>query len=95
MSVLDPALYQVDAASAPARLALKGIFAPPLTNLRAIDAVAVEFTAGYGDAGAVPQPIKQAILMTIADLCSHRGDDAALVGPQAQALLAPYRIFRL
>ena len=95
MSVLDPSLYQVDVASAPARLALKGIFAPPLANLRAIDAVAVEFTAGYGDASAVPQPIKQAILMTIADLCSHRGDEAALVGPQAQALLAPYRIFRL
>jgi len=39
-------------------------FAPP-TNLRAINAVEIAFTAGYGSASAVPQPIKQAILQSL------------------------------
>jgi uncharacterized phiE125 gp8 family phage protein len=95
MSVLDPSLYQVDAASAPARLALKGIFAPPLANLRAVNAVQIAFTAGYGGADAVPQPLKEAILQIVADLYAHRGDEADIVSSAAEALLAPYRIFRL
>ena len=94
MSVLDPSLYQVDAASAPARLALKGAF-PPLANLRAINAVEIAFTAGYGNAGAVPGPVKEAILQIVADLYSHRGDEADIASSAAEALLAPYRIFRL
>ena len=94
-SVLDPSLYQVDAASAPARLALKGIFAPPLANLRAVNAVNIAFTAGYGDAGAVPAPVKQAIQQIAADLYTHRGDEAEIVSSAAAALLAPCRIFKL
>jgi uncharacterized phiE125 gp8 family phage protein len=50
-SVLDPATYQIDAASAPARLALKTGVSPPI-NLRAINSVAIAFTAGYGDEAA-------------------------------------------
>ena len=92
--ILDPLLYQVDAASAPALLALRDTVLPP-TDLRAINAVAIAFTAGYGDADAVPQPVKQAILQIVADLYAHRGDEAALVSPTAEALLAPYRIFKL
>ena len=92
-SVLDPSLYQVDAASAPARLALKGIFA--LANLRAVNAVKIAFTAGYGDASAVPAPVKQAILQIAADLYTHRGDEAEIVSSAAAALLSPYRIFKL
>ncbi len=94
MSVLAPSLYQVDLASTPARLALKGMF-PPLANLRAVNAVAIAFTAGYGGANSVPQPIKQAILQIVADLYAHRGDEAQIVSPAAEALLAPYRIFKL
>lgn len=95
MSVLDPALYQVDAASAPARLAQKNCFPPLVTNLRAVNAAAVSFTAGYGAADAVPQLIKEAILQIVADLYTHRGDEADIVSPAAGTLLAPYRIFRL
>jgi len=95
MSVIDPAMYSVDAASAPARLAQKQPFPPPLPSLRAVNAIAVSFTAGYGDATAVPQAIKQAILCIVADLYTNRGDANAIVGPQAEALLAPYRIFKL
>ena len=91
---LAPSTYQVDAASAPARLTLKSGIVPP-TGLRALSAVEIGFTAGYGAASAVPAPVKQAILQTVADLFVHRGDEAEVVSSTAQALLAPYRIFKL
>jgi uncharacterized phiE125 gp8 family phage protein len=93
-SVLDPSAYQLDAASAPARLAWRSNFAPP-ANLRAVNAVEIAFTAGYGGANAVPGPVKQAVLQIVADLYSHRGDEADIVSSAAQALLAPYRVFKL
>ena len=93
-SIVGPSVYQVDAASAPGRLAGKVDFAPP-TNLRAINAVEIAFTAGYGATDAVPGPIKQAILQIVADLYVHRGDEADIVSPAAASLLAPYRIFKL
>ncbi len=91
-SVLDPSAYQLDAASAPARLKRKS---EPRTDLRAVNAVEIAFTAGYGDASAVPQPVKQAILQIVADLYANRGDTAEIVSAAAEALLAPYRIFKL
>lgn len=94
-SLLDVETYRVDVSSAPGRLQPKNVIVPPLVTLRSINALAIAFTAGYGDAAAVPQAIKQAILCTIADLYSHRGDDDAVVSGTAAALLAPYRIFRL
>ena len=93
-SVLGPSVYHVDGASAPARLAGKIDFAPP-ANLRAVNAVEITFTAGYVAASAVPWPIKQAILQIVADLYANRGDEADIVSSAAEALLAPYRIFRL
>ena len=91
-SVLDPASYQVDTASSPARLALKaGIM--PRTNLRAINAVAIAFTAGYGDdASDVPAPIRQAILDLIAFAYENRGEAKADFPFDALALLTPFRI---
>lgn len=91
---LDPSAYQVDASSAPARLRLKENVSPP-TDLRALNAVELVFTAGYGAAAAVPAPIRQAILQIVADLHTNRGDADAVVSNAAQALLAPYRIFKL
>jgi uncharacterized phiE125 gp8 family phage protein len=91
-NVLDPSVYQLDAASAPARLLRKD---EPCTDLRAVNGVEIAFTAGYGGASTVPQAIKQAILQIVADLYTHRGDEADIVSSAAQALLAPYRIFRL
>jgi uncharacterized phiE125 gp8 family phage protein len=91
-SVLDPSLYQVDATSAPACLLRKS---EPTASLRAVNAIEIAFTAGYGGASAVPEPIKQAIRQIVADLYSHRGDEADIVSSAAQALLAPYRVFKL
>ena len=93
--VLDPAAYQVDASSAPARLTLKSTVPPP-TDLRAINAVAVAFTAGYGDAADdVPAGFRAAILELIAFLYEHRGEAPAELPADVLALLAPFRIFHL
>lgn len=91
--VLDAGRYQVDAVSEPARLALKPGAAFPI--LRGLNAAAIAFTAGYGDADAVPGPIAQAILLILAALYAHRGDDAAPTPDAALALLAPYRVVKL
>ncbi|MDR3527228.1 MAG: head-tail connector protein [Rhizomicrobium sp.] len=90
-NVMDPALYRIDAASEPARVC----FATGPQHLRDRDGLEIAFTAGYGEAAAVPQPIRQAILEITAELYAHRGDDAVPVGRAGQVLLAPYRIFRL
>lgn len=90
-TVLDPSAYRVDAASVPGRV----IFASRPRSLRSRDCLEITFTAGYGDASAVPAAVKQAILAIVADLHTHRGDDDALVGRAGQALLAPYRVFKL
>lgn len=92
-TVLDAATYQIDIASSPARLSLKS---PPPINLRRINAVAIAFTAGYGDAGGdVPAPVREAILKMIANFYVNRGDAAAVTPTEALALLAPYRIVSL
>lgn len=59
-------------------------------------AVRVRFTAGYGAASAVPQPIKQAMLLMIGHLYTHReavSEDSMIEVPMAaKYLLAPYRL---
>ena len=93
-TVLDGAVYQVDAVSQPGRVALKpgaGVF----TDLRCINAVAIAFTAGYGDASTVPAAIVQAILRVLAQLYAHRGDDAPPLDDTTLSLLAPYRTLNL
>lgn len=93
-ATLSPALYTVDTASAPARIALAANTAPP-TNLRAIDAIAIAFTAGYGDATTVPPAIKEAILDLAAAMYANRGDLPEELPLDALALLAPYRILKI
>lgn len=62
-----------------------------------LDAVTVAFTAGYGAAAAVPQDIKQWMLLQVAFWYDNR---AAASGskleptPYVDALLDPYRIIR-
>ena len=94
-SVLDPATYQVDVASAPARLMLKSTVLPP-ANLRLLNAVAITFTAGYGSAASdVPAGLRAAILELIAFLYEHRGEAPAELPLDALALLAPFRLVHL
>jgi uncharacterized phiE125 gp8 family phage protein len=88
-TVLPSSDYRVDTA------APRVIFARRPPHLRKTDALEIAFTAGYGAASAVPAAIRQAILVLVGDLYSHRGDDEAICGPQAQVLLAPYKVFKL
>lgn len=61
-----------------------------------IDAITVEITVGYGDAGDVPKPIKTAMLMMIGQWYNTReavivGTIVAEVPMSVNALLFPYR----
>lgn len=97
---LDAADYQLDGASVPARL--KPVYGATWPTTRAGDyaAVTVRFTAGYGAGVAdVPGPIKQAMLLMIAELYqrSEHSIVGAAVNPvplNAQWALAPYRVLR-
>jgi uncharacterized phiE125 gp8 family phage protein len=59
-------------------------------------AVRITFTAGFGDAADVPQPVKNAMLMMIGHLYEHRetvADSNLVEVPMAARwLLGPYRI---
>lgn len=87
--VLDTGDYSVDVPGS--RL----VFRAAPANLRAVGGIAVAFTCGYGGAAEVPAPIVSAILLLLAALYEHRGDDAAPSPDSALALLAPYRGVRL
>lgn len=66
--VVDPAAYQVVMGPRPYILPVYNSSWPAVT-CRA-DAVTIEFTAGYGDAGAdVPEPIRTAIALMTGDFC--------------------------
>lgn len=95
--VLSPEEYEVDTASAPGRL--KFAAGGPCCT-RAMNGIEVDLTCGYGGPAAVPEPLKQAVLMLAAYWFEQR--EAALVGAVAEpvaegvgALLAPYRLMRL
>jgi uncharacterized phiE125 gp8 family phage protein len=91
-TTLSSTLYTVDTAGG--RLAFAPLVAPP-ADLAPINAIAIAFTAGYGDASAVPAPLKVAVLAFIAFLYEYRGDAPADPPPAVAALLAPYRILRI
>ena len=67
----------------------------PYDAARSIVLSDIAFTCGYGAAADVPAPITSAILLLLAALYEHRGDDAAPSPDNALALLAPYRGIRL
>lgn len=93
---LDPQDYYLDAVSEPGYLVPAAGRAWPDTQDR-INAVEVEFTAGY-PASQIPEPIAQWILLAVGDLYDNRArsSDRPVV-PQnfADALLDTYRIWAL
>ncbi|MDX2264594.1 MAG: head-tail connector protein [Hyphomicrobiales bacterium] len=97
VTVLTPDQYLLDAASRPARLSPIGVWLQPG---RAVNGVEIAFAVGYGATGAaVPQPLRQAILMLIAHW--HESREAASPEEQFEAphaldaLIAPYRVSRI
>lgn len=92
LQTLSPTLYETDIYGNPARVRLKSI---PTVYDR-MGALIVNFTCGYTNAAAVPQAIKQAMLLIIGHLYENRSD--VLTGTQinemplaSRYLLEPYR----
>ncbi len=77
-SLLDPAGYQLDALSNPARLHFSE--RPPA--LRAMNGIEVDFVAGYGEAGTdVPDLFKRAVLTLVAHWYEFRASFGAADQP--------------
>lgn len=70
-TVFDASQYFVDTSSEPGRIVLNPSSSWP-TGLRPASAVEVEFAAGYGDASAVPDALKQGMLWWIKLLVADR-----------------------
>ncbi len=93
----EAANYKADAVSEPGRVALAYGQAWPSTR-EEINAVTVQFTAGYGDAGDVPEGLKEAMKLLIGHWYENR--EASIAGtvigevPMAyEALIGQYRIW--
>jgi uncharacterized phiE125 gp8 family phage protein len=72
---LSSSVYQVDTISEPGRVVLRsGQAWPSSIELRPANAVAVNFTAGYGgDETAIPEEYKQAIRLLVGHWYENRG----------------------
>ena len=95
LTTLDPSDYLVDAASKPARIAPAYLATWPRTREQ-LGAVNVRFVAGYGDAGDVPDAIKQWMRLRIGAMYEHREEEVAVPSIVrlgfADRLLDPYRL---
>ncbi|MGD0110189.1 MAG: head-tail connector protein [Rhodopila sp.] len=88
--------YYTDLALEPGSLAV-GSSTPMIGGLllhqTRMQYIQVSMIAGFGDtAAAVPLPIVQAILLTVAFLYEHRGDDGGDIPRAAEWLLDRYRV---
>ena len=99
-STLSSAAYVVDTDSTKGRVVLKSGETWPSDTLAAANGVRVRYVAGYGEASAVPRPIRQAILLLIGTMYENResvlvaqGVTVAQLPFGVDALLMPYRIF--
>lgn len=96
-SLVDPASYQLDAASRPARLQFHR---PPLPGI-AMNGIEIDFTAGFGEAGTdVPDLIKRAMLVLVAHWYEFRAsfsgrEQPVSFPPGYERLIAPWRLRRL
>ncbi len=102
-TIFSPSLYFVDTAGEPGRLALRNNASWPISQ-RMSNGISIDFTAGYGNASAVPQALKQGMLVHIGQLYEHRGEGLRFRGDQisvqslpdiVQAMYQPFRIQRL
>lgn len=91
--------YLVDTTSEPGRIVLTSSGAWP-SDVRSTNGLVVRYVAGYGAAAAVPQALKQALLMLVGSLYEHReqvmvsqfaGQLIEIPFGYAQ-LIAPYRV---
>ena len=92
--------YVVDALSNPPRILWRGPGVAPRPG-RKLNGIEIIVTAGYGASGTqVPEPIRQAILMLVAQWFEHRqpptlNDPGEAVPPTVAAMLQAYSPVRL
>lgn len=102
-ATLDTDYYTADTISEyrPA-VVLNYNYAWPQVTLHPVNPIKVTFTAGYGDeAGDVPEPIRQALLLLIAHFYENRepfnistsGNSVEPIPWTVEALIAPYRVW--
>lgn len=90
-ATFDAANYRLD--SSGERLLLNYGASWP-SSIRPQAGCEISYVAGYGAAGAVPQPIKSGMLIHIASMYEQRGncEDAMDLPPGTKMLYQPYRI---
>ncbi len=97
---VDPGLFLLDRTGLRARLVRRDAGPWPLPG-RSANGIEIAFTAGYGPAaGDVPQPIRLAITMLVAQWFESRepvliGETAGALPTSVASLIAPYREVRL
>ena len=72
--------YVTDLVSLPARIKLKDGYAWPSDDLKEVNGVDIEFTAGYGAAAAVPEEVRLAVNMLASYWYENRDATAGAVG---------------
>lgn len=97
VQTMAPADYLVRSAEEPGEIVHAYGKSWPVTR-DVPDAVTVEFTCGYGDAAAVPAPIKSAVLLIVGTLYANRETvaptDMREIPHSAEWLLGPFRVVR-
>lgn len=96
LQTLDAAAYKLHAHMAPALLSPAPTLLWPATQVGALDAVRIAFTAGYGaTAASVPLPLRQWILLAVGEMYETRGASAErplVRSAFVDHLLDPYRL---
>lgn len=97
LTTMSASDYQVDASSLLGRLSPAPSTTWPTTQAEKLAAVAITFVAGYGDADAVPEDLKDAMRLLIGTAYAFREDTisgtiVAKLPRAAEDLVAPYRI---
>lgn len=94
-SVVDPALYHLERRAEPGfLLPAQGERLP--RPERRHGGIEIDFTAGFGESWAdVPAPIRQALLMMIAELYERRGRVEPAIAGEVRCLLDPFRMVSL
>jgi uncharacterized phiE125 gp8 family phage protein len=77
---LATTVYQVDIVSEPARITLKSGQSWPSLKADKLNAIEIQYVAGWADATAVPEVIKHAIKLLVGDLYEHREARLDLAG---------------
>lgn len=88
--------YIVDTWSKQGRISLKTGASWPVTVLRSVGGIRIRCTVGFGDAAAVPQDIKQAIMELVAHMYENRGDQSKMeIPPHVLSLVKSWKVVRI